>query len=327
VLAKHEQQMALLHLANQFPPHGGAFDSALDQAIIHGQEHLLALRNKLGSPIARRRRPSSTSVTGSRVTIYLDECGSHSVGSPDPFGAFALAAVIVSEADQGVFDKLWRQWKQGSFNNPDAMIHEPDVRHAKRHFFCKGDAARQQEVLDGLAETIQKAPFHAIVCVLNRSDYRQQFGDGQMDASLPPHMYLMMLDFIVERIAIVLDTEFGGARARFVAESRESREDALLQFEFARLHLEGTSYLSDSWFRRQMEPGIEFKSKMDKINGLQLADLVARPCAEKVISPSSDPPRWQQIRPKLCSGRETAHSILGLKVVPWDSKYDRIWES
>lgn len=55
---------------------------------------------------------------------------------------------------------------------------------------------------------------------------------------------------------------------------------------------------------------------------MQIADLLARPCADKVIDPTGEPARWKAFKPKLCTGRVTMNSILGLKIIPWDESYE-----
>jgi len=173
---------------------------------------------------------------------------------------------------------------------------------------------------------IKELDFTAVVCVVRRDAYLASYGAGALDESLPAHLYLMSLDFVLERLALALDTEFGGGRARVIAESRGPKEDALLQYEFARLLLQGTSYISPSWFRQQFHPGITFEGKGGAFSsGLQLADLLARPSAEKVVNPESEPERWPEFRLKLCPGRETKNSVLGLKIVPWDESFAGIW--
>ena len=137
----------------------------------------------------------------------------------------------------------------------------------------------------------------------------------------------MSLDFLAERLAIILDQQFDGARAQIVAEARGPAEDALIQHEFARLHLDGTSYVGPSYFRQQFCPGIQFEKKTANIMGLQLADLLARACGDKVVNPATEPARWPEFRDKLCGGIETKHSILGLKIMPWRAEYSALWKS
>ena len=137
----------------------------------------------------------------------------------------------------------------------------------------------------------------------------------------------MALDFMMERIAIVLDGELNGAVAQVIAESRGPKEDASLQYEFARLHLDGTSYIAPSWFRQSLLPGISFQGKDVNNTGLQIADLLARPIAEKVSDKRRKPYLWTEARSKLSQGRETKNSILGLKIMPWRERYTEIWKS
>ena len=137
----------------------------------------------------------------------------------------------------------------------------------------------------------------------------------------------MTLDFLMERVLMVLENDFGGARAYVVAEARGPKEDAALQCEFARLHLDGTTYIAPAWFRQRLPPGMLFRTKKDNVTGLELADLLARPCGEKVLSPTSTPDRWLVFRKKLCLGQESKHSILGLKIIPWDDRYKEICKS
>jgi hypothetical protein len=137
----------------------------------------------------------------------------------------------------------------------------------------------------------------------------------------------MAIQFMAERVVMALEDEYDGARARFVIESRGPREDASVQYEFSRLFLDGTAYISATYFRDKLFPGLEFRSKEDNVTGLQIADLMARPCGEKVCAPDTTPRRWPAFRDKLVQSQETAHSILGLKVVPWEERYENLWKS
>ena len=107
--------------------------------------------------------------------------------------------------------------------------------------------------------------------------------------------------------------------SRIVFPSLESRP--------ARARSSSPVFISSAWFRHQLLPSIDFARKQDNLTGLQLADLLARPCAEKVVNPTSTPRHRQEFRTKLCPGVETAHSTLGIKIVPWDDLYVDIWKS
>ena len=325
-LERHELYMNLLAHARRIGEQNGHDTSKLLEAITMGQSDFQRLTAKTGQRIARRRRPAKRNGL-TPVRVFLDECGSHNLGDKDPFGAFALAAVLVPDIDYPALDAHWKKWKEERLGSQDKVVHEPDVRKSTGAFWFGNDPVKQTEVRESLAEEIAYLDFVAIVCVVNRNAYVKEVGDVAFDNSLPGHIYLMALDFMLERIALALEYHFGGAYAHLVAESRGSREDALLQFEYVRVHLDATSYIAPTWFRQQLSPGITFYGKKDNIAGLELADLLARPCCEKVLAPGSIPDRWPAFRRKLCPGVETAHSILGLKIVPWDDQYAGVWNS
>jgi hypothetical protein len=244
------------------------------------------------------------------------------VAAQDAFPVFVLATTIIRDVDLQVVDGKWKRWKHDNLGS-DAIVHEPDVRRGKPPF--RGPSG--QAAIAKLPEILTELDFAALAVVVHREDYVTDFGTGPIDASLPAHAYLLALDFLMERVVLALDAQFGGAKALLVAESRGPKEDAQLQHEFSRLHLEGTSYISAAWFRQQLHPGIQFLSKTDNSTGLQLADLFARPVAEKVAQPDQDPPRWAEFREKLCPAVETKNSILGLKIVPWREHYRGLWKS
>lgn len=327
-LDQHEQYLALLRQAQRIRLNIHAPDTLAD-IIASGQSELQGLRALAGGRIAPRRRPHRTSNDpANKCRIFIDECGSHFLAEDSEFGAFVLAAVIVPDIDHPRLDQQWKQWKSNRLGSADKIIHEPNIRRCTGPFYkFKKHSAERTAVFESLREVLTELDFAAIACVVNREEYVAQVGLSSLDSSLPSHPYLMALDFLMERLVMVLDKQFGGAQGHVVAEARGPLEDALLQYEFVRLQLDGTSYISAAWFRQQLEPGIEFKTKKDNCTGLQLADLLARPCGEKVCAPSSTPTHWPEFRTKLCQGQETAHSVLGLKVVPWDECYTDLWKS
>jgi hypothetical protein len=321
---KMEQYTAVLRRAEQLRSAGGGgeSDTSIRDLISKADSELRTLQRRSGGPVFSRRRPKKRAESG-RCTVFLDECGSHELASPDPYPVFALSAVIVPESDYANLDVRWKGWKAEVFGSHEAVVHEPTIRNRLGPFGGPNGPA----VTAKLTQELGDLDFVAMVCAVHRANYVAEYGLGPLDESLPAHVYLMTLDFLLERVVMALDSVFEGARAEVVAESRGPREDALLQYEFARLHLDGTSYIAPGWFRQQLAPGVVFRGKEANVTGLQLADLVARPIADKVADPASTPPRWPEVQTKLCTGRETKHSILGLKVLPWRDEYEDLWKS
>jgi hypothetical protein len=324
--ARHERYAHLLRLALRTRIDNGYSAERLEDVVQQADDELAVLTEAVGGRIIARRRPKQLE-SSETCTVFVDECGSHTLKAKEPFKAFSLAAVIIRDSVAREVDRKWKRWKRDYLGSADKLVHEPDIRRGRSSFWCDGDSAQRARAVATLESIIDRLDFAGVVCVLDRPAYVAEWGLRPPDASLPNQPYVMMLHFLVERLAMVLHEQFAGARGRMVLESRGPLEDASMQYEFARLFLDGTSYVSATWFRQQFLPGISFMDKEENTTGLQLADLLARPCAEKVLEPSSTPARWLAFKKKLCPGIQTAHSILGLKVVPWDEQYDDIWKS
>jgi hypothetical protein len=326
-LDKQESYLHLLQLAKRLRQDNEfADDPGLQQALDRGDGERQTLAQQVGGRIVPRRRPKSQGSTTETCTVFIDECGSHSLAATETFGAFVLAAVIIPDSKYLSVSREWRRWKKNTFGSGKIIVHEPDFRQGLGPF--GGSIARRQQLKESLERIIDQLPFAAVACVINRAEYIKWLGGYKApDISLPAHPYLMSLDFLMERVLMVLENDFAGAHAWVVAEARGPKEDAALQYEFARLQLDGTSYIAPTWFRQGLPPGMQFRTKKDNVTGLELADLLARPCGEKVLNPTSTPDRWPVFRKKLCLGQETKHSILGLKILPWDERYKEVWKS
>jgi hypothetical protein len=325
-----QQQLARMEIAVHYLEHaqrlrresGYADEPDLKGAIKRAKDACLSLRAKSEGRIVKRRRPRSNP-TAETCWIYLDECGQHVVSAHDDFAVFVLAAVIIRESDRERVETEWRLWKAEYLGSADEIVHEPDIRRGDGPFYGE----RATAAIEALPAILGSLDFMGFAVVVHRDEYVAQYGTGPLDESLPDHAYLLALDVLMERVALALDSHYDGARGQVIAESRGAKEDAQLQHEFARLHLDGTSYIAPGWFRQQLCPGIRFLGKADNSTGLQLADLLARPAGEKVADPASTPPRWEIFREKLAPGVQTKNSPLGLKIVPWDEKYKDLWKS
>jgi len=323
-MGKLEISVSYLQQAGRLRKDAGLpVDDALEALISRSINECMALKEKSAGRRQSRRRPKKRREPSNRCFIYLDECGQHNVAASDAFAAFVLAAVIVREADLDAFGTEWSTWKTTYLGGADRIVHEPELRHRRPPF--AGDAG--EAAASNLPEILGDLPYKVVSVVIHRPDFVADFSTDPIDESLPSHAYLVALDFLLERLVFALESEFDGALGCVIAESRGTKEDAQLQHELSRLQLEGTSYIHPSWFRQQLQPGILFLKKSDNSPGLQVADLAARPIGEKVIDPDSSPPRWDVFRDKLCHGSETKNSIVGLKIMPWRDRFDRLWES
>jgi Protein of unknown function (DUF3800) len=324
-LTKLENYVNLLRQAERLQVDNSQIPSAdLEQLIAHGEKKVADLAAKCGGRVVSRKRPKK-SPSGEWCQVFVDECGSHSLTAQEPLKVFCLTAAIIRDSRWANVDAQWKGFKAKYLppDGPDTIVHEPDARQEEGAFREPNRALK----LKMMAQTIASLDFTAISIVVHRPDYVHDFGIGPVDSSLPTHIYWMALDFLMERVVMALDGHFNGAFAQVIAESRGPKEDALFQYEFARLHLDGTSYIAPSWFRQSLLPGIKFQGKGVNNTGLQIADLIARPIAVKVSQKRRTPYMWAQVRTKLCPEQETKNSILGLKIMPWRERYKDLQKS
>ena len=234
----------------------------------------------------------------------------------DPaFPIFCLCAVIVSRDDFASFDRRWKTWKAEWLKSWQERVHEPDVRRRSRRFYDV-DPARQQARIDALSAQLNSLTFTCVAAVIDKRELQRQFPSGSVDEFLPASTYLMCINFVFERVVHFLFERGNDAYGLVISEARGLREDAEVAAQFIRLQLTGTQFISDSYFRNQLRPYVEFRRKERNESGLQIADLLARPVAEKVIAPASTPERWPEAAAKLDDGGQNRRSSYGLKVFP-----------
>lgn len=294
---------------------------AIDGGITELTNVVYALSEQAGERIQPRNKVRVTHRTEHspprhQYLIFLDECGTHSLDiRDDPFPVFCLCAVIVDREKYGTFDRQWKAWKSRWLGSWQIRVHEPDIRKRSREFHG-ADKAYERSIIDALSSELSTLGFICIAAVIDKRALTATYPSGRVDDFLPSSTYLMCVDFVFERAVHFLYEVGEDAEGVVIAESRGLREDAEVHSEFLRLQLVGTQYIADGYFRNQLRPYIEFKRKDTNESGLQIADIVARPIAEKVLEPANTPERWQVVAPKIYDGKQDRRSSYGLKVFP-----------
>lgn len=321
-LADALDYQALLTLTRRARLRLGSDDAALDPFLAEARRSVDRYTALAEGRVEGRRRPPvqqewrETDPPRRQYILCLDECGSHQINPRgDRFPAFGLCGVIIDEEQYVAFDRAWKRWKATWLRDPRYVVHEPELRGREGRYH-RADPDEQRQLLEALDVLLHKLEFHVIAAVIHKPEFVATFGEDPVDAFLPRSQYLICLDFVVERFVHFLYYHGADARGLVVAESRGPLEDSQVQQEYIRLQLEGTQFQSASWFRYQLARFIEFIPKRLNYSGLQLADLAARPCAEKVLRPTSDPERWSVFREKLYDGGSGRPESYGLKSFP-----------
>lgn len=293
----------------------------IDRMIVRAQsscDHLekLALGHVEPRHSVKVTQRNQNSAPRRRYYVYLDECGDHApIDKSGQFPVFCLTAVIIDTEDLARADRLFRTWKAENLGSPHHILHEPELRNGSK-LFQAHSLEQRQLVAASLTNAVSQIPFTCIAAALDKREFRTQYGSGNIDDFLPLSTYLLCVDLLLERVLHFLYNVGDDAIGIVMAESRGEREDAEVQSEFLRLQLEGTQYIKHSHFRNQLRPYILFRKKSDNDTGLQLADALARPIAERVIShkPGIIPQRI--LEGKIYDGGQGRPESYGVKIFP-----------
>ena len=127
----------------------------------------------------------------------------------------------------------------------------------------------------------------------------------------PEHPYHQALKYGLERVHHFLQMQ-GQAdrRTAVVCEARGLKEDKEMELAFRRV-CDG-----DNRGRRPYALDIVIADKRANSEGLQLADLVARPAGLHVLRPQQPNRAWEVLAPKLFGGARGVVQGNGLKVFP-----------
>lgn len=241
----------------------------------------------------------------SDYVVFVDESGDHSLTAINPeWPLFVLSFCIFPvEAYVHRVTPAIRQLKFETFGHDLVILHEHDIRKKKGAFARLNKEAREV-FLDRLTEIIAATDMTMIAVVIDKFRHKAKY-------SMPEHPYHLAMQFGLERVAHFLALHGqGDAETAVVCEARGAREDAELELEFRRV-CDGANRS-----RRPYPLHIVIADKKTNSEGLQLADLTARPAGLSVLRPEQPNRAWDVLQGKLFSGSAGCVAGNGMKIFP-----------
>jgi Protein of unknown function (DUF3800) len=234
--------------------------------------------------------------TLSDLVVYADESGDHGLERIDAgYPVFALAFIIMRRDDYiAEVTPALQRLKFDYWGHDQVVFHEREIRKKVGPFSILADVQTQAEFMDDLSGLITAAPFRLVVALINKARLKQKY-------SLPWNPYVLALEYCMERLLGCLQRDQQKGRlVHVVFESRGKNEDAALELEFRRIAAAsqwrwGNQELDFTYAR--FEP--VFARKDANAAGLQLADLVARPCGLRALRPDQPNRAFEILRPKM----------------------------
>ncbi len=248
-----------------------------------------------------------------KFRIYIDEVGNPDLeSSDDPNHRFlSLTGVILDleHVEQCVHPQLESLKKKYFAHHPDdpVIFHRSEMVNCLPPFHSLKDATTRERFDGELLELLKTWEYTVISVCLDKKKHRETYTVWRYD----PYHYCLMI--LLERFVFFLNRRNGHGDA--MAESRGGKEDLRLKASFLRLFEHGTDYVGPEQFQAALtSKQLKVKQKANNVSGLQLADLLAHPSRNEILSEN-----------KLL-GREIAPFAQKVIAV-LSSKYDRIGDT
>ncbi|MBK8092971.1 MAG: DUF3800 domain-containing protein [Verrucomicrobiaceae bacterium] len=243
--------------------------------------------------------------TFSDYLVFVDESGDHGMATINPdFPLFALAfCVFLKAAYVHEVTPAVRELKVKNFGHDLVILHEHDIRKKAGAFSMMSKEPREA-FLHQLTQIIDAAEFTLVVVVIDKRELHLT----DVSSTNPYHLALL---FGLERVYRLLSERGQGTQTtHFIVEARGKREDTELELEFRRI-CEG-----DNGLAKQLPFKLVMADKRTNSEGLQIADMVARPVALSVLRPDQPNRAMTILQHKFWQGSDGQVAGNGLKCFP-----------
>ncbi|MCD6326806.1 DUF3800 domain-containing protein [bacterium] len=231
------------------------------------------------------RQPSREGTfTTPAYRIYIDEVGNADLeSSEDPNHRFlSLTGVVVNlEYVRDVLHPEMEALKQEFFSphpdNPPLILHRKEIMNANYPFNALKDGTLRKRFDSDFLAHLRSWQYVVITVCIDKKRHKKMYAVWTYD---PYHYCLQVL---LERYVFFLENL--NSRGDAMAEARGGKADRRLKGSFNRLWEKGTDYVSQERFQAVLTSReLKVKPKKDNISGLQLADLIAHPSCNEILS-------------------------------------------
>jgi hypothetical protein len=237
--------------------------------------------------------------------VYVDESGDHSLTSIDAgYPVFVLSFCVFRKDDYAErVTPAVRKHKFEVFGHDMVVLHEHEIRKKTGAFARLGKEAREK-FMDSLTSVIEVADFMLIAVVIDKRRLASKYAN-------PAHPYHLAMAFGLERLYRLLHSRGQDDRTtHIVCEARGPKEDAELELEFRRIR-DGANYLN-----KRLPFELVIADKKTNSEGMQLADLTARPIGLSVLRPEQTNRAMAILENKFYRDGTGNKGGFGLKVFP-----------
>lgn len=226
--------------------------------------------------------------------VYVDESGDHSLETINPrYPLFVLSFCVFEKAHYAhVVTPGLRMLKFATFGHDMVVLHEHEIRK-KIGAFNKLSKEPRGAFLADLSDFIVQCNFIVIPIVIDKYAMKTHGLD-------PVHVYHLAMRLGLENLYQLLSS-YGqnDCLTHVVFEARGKKEDQELELEFRRV----CDY--NNFLKQKLPFEIVIANKKTNSEGLQFADIVARPIGLSVLRPEQKNRAFMILKEKLYQGHES----------------------
>src|SRR5579862_1738951 len=241
--------------------------------------------------------------------VYVDESGDHSLISIDEgYPVFVLSFCVFQKHHYShVITPALRMLKFETFGHDMVILHEQDIRKKTGAFYQMGKE-RREAFLEDLNTLINEADFTLLVTVIDK--YRLKKEHPQ-----ETRIYHLAMELGLEKLYHFLQSRNQqNYLTHVICEARGRVEDRALELEFSHVCSEHNSLKKALPFQRIIA------DKKTNSEGLQFADLAARPVGLSVVRPGQINRAFQILQKKLHKNHKGEVDGYGFHLYPIKSK-------
>lgn len=248
---------------------------------------------------------SNLLISYSDYIAFVDESGDHCIQPVDLDYPVFVLSICLFRKDVYVHQltPAIRNLKNEVFGHDLVVLHESDIRR-RRKVFAQISKEPRASFVAKLTSIISSTDFSIVGVAIDKH---------KQSAESPIHPYHSALTCGLERLHQILCEEGQeNARTVVVFESRGPKEDCELDLEFHR------ACSGENRFEKRLLFDLVIADKKANCEGLQIADLTARPMGLSVIRPQQPNRAFDVVRTKLRDIPEDQSSIQGLTILPME---------
>jgi hypothetical protein len=237
--------------------------------------------------------------------VFVDESGDHSLISIDTdYPVFVLCFCIFHKDHYAKHVvPMVKELKLETFGHDLVILHESDIRR-KRGYFSQLNKEKREDFLNSLTSLIESFEFTLISVVIDKNKHQEKY-------NRPEHPYHLALQFGLERLYSFLNIKDEiNKQVHIICEARGKKEDNDLELAFRRV-CDGANRT-----RKTYNFTIFFADKKVNSEGLQIADLAARPIGLSVLKPNQPNRAYEILEDKFFTGYHGVINGNGRKIFP-----------